>query len=339
MYNIGRYIGRNPDYRLFEKSNTLINNDIDVGIEIEIENIRYFESLDGYPKVFNLWAPHDDGSLRNGTEFVFSNPYRGASLVKALEDIQEFFNYYEKNNKDLTISDRCSVHVHVDVREYVPARLVNLLGWYILVERVLFKYISPDRAKNSYCRPLTDSDFIGTISSKLYKSLNSSNDYDSVAYFIDSIRASCDKYSALNLLPSRSFGSIEFRHHQGTKDTKEILDWVNILLALVTWADNNDIVDFISRTKKDNISITILKNIFFNTKMEQLFKENSEVYSDLPFLLSLGLTDCYSFVNLSNLSTALENNRSLLTFCSPKRASTIFYKFKKANDYIKSTGV
>ena len=141
MSNIGELIGRRPDKKLYKEDSTLVSNEHAVGVELELENIRYFRREEKYPDIFQFWNAVEDGSLRQGTEFIFSEPYKAANISRALEVMDEFLKVYKYNGKPAKISDRCSVHVHLDVRDMTSEDLNNLVLVYMFFERVLFKVV------------------------------------------------------------------------------------------------------------------------------------------------------------------------------------------------------
>jgi hypothetical protein len=223
-YNISYLLGRKLDNRRYMETPTLVHNDTGIGVELEIENIDYYGHQSCYPDIFTLWKAVQDGSLREGTEFIFDGPMKGINITEALEVMQSFLNVYKRNDKPPLITERCSVHVHLDVTDLTRPQLNNLISVYYLVERVIFQYINPLRIKNNYCRALTDSGF-----KYVFKHLlQNDSDYD----LCQIIKNECDKYSALNVLPVANYGSVEFRHHHGTLDMSKVLDWINIIIAI-----------------------------------------------------------------------------------------------------------
>ena len=151
-------------------------------------------------------------------------PLSGANIKEALSSLQSFINIHKRNGESPTFGDRTSTHVHLDARDMDADELHNFILVYMLVERVLFNFINPERKKNNYCRPITDSNFKYVISK-----LRETND---TAHIIEAVQHETDKYSALNIKPTYTYGSVEFRHHHGTHDLSKIYDWINIILAI-----------------------------------------------------------------------------------------------------------
>lgn len=176
-----------------------------VGIEVEIENIDSAGT--------SLWKCAEDHSLKDhGYEYITA-PLHGTYLLAALDDL-------EKNilTNGCKFSHRCSMHVHINVSKLSVTQLYTLIATYIATENLFFSLVRDDRAGNTYCWPLADgflkkSDIIAEKLNEHYK------------------------YAALNPHHLVDYGTLEFRHHGGTKDTKEILNWIETILQLYKYVE------------------------------------------------------------------------------------------------------
>lgn len=213
---VGNLVGRPPEPEFEGDSTHLVNSKIRIGIEVEAERVFDFGLPDDLRQYWNIT---EDGSLKDhGAEFVFSSPLRGASVVTALNLLEEYLT-----DIAAVCNGRTGLHVHMDARNMSTEQLTTLAVLYTLTERPLFSFAGADRLNNVFCRPVTESTEIG-----VFKHL-----FNSVAEddFRDAF-SSAHKYSALNIASIRSLGSIEFRHHYGTYNAKRIILWLNILMSL-----------------------------------------------------------------------------------------------------------
>ena len=183
-----------------------------IGIEVELELIPQMS--------LPLWNVVHDGSLRDGCEYVLREPLYGTGITEALDILQTHLNEYNPR-----ISERCSVHVHINVSDMEVQDFQKFLAMYVIFERVLFRYHG-DRANNVFCIPW----YKAGVPLEHLLSLETKQ-RSSHWEFMD-----CDKYSALNILPINNFGSIEFRHMAGTTDTSKILEWIRIIMHLKKFA-------------------------------------------------------------------------------------------------------
>lgn len=177
-----------------------------VGIEVEAENIKHVTTS----PIF--WMEKEDNSLRNnGIEFV-TFPIRAKYLYTALKLL-----YENSLPKDVSFSERTSVHVHINVRNLTVDELTSFVILYLIFERVLFSFAGNNRYQNIFCVPVLETTLL-------------ENFFNNVKF--DTLRIPWQKYTGLNLLPILDKGTIEFRQFPGTKDYNKIYLWVEILITL-----------------------------------------------------------------------------------------------------------
>ena len=239
-------------------SANLISNTDYVGVEVEVEGLRY-DDVSRSNSRLSLWECVEDGSLRNGCEFIFKEPTKGRLITSALDNLDRYFS---QDVSGVHASTRCGVHVHLDIKDLEPDELINLIMVYMLVERLLFNWVNPERIKNNYCRALTDSNFKATMNS--IRQLSTTE--DAVHSIISYVNESCEKYAGLNLRPIASFGSIEFRMHQGTTEISRLYKWINIILALKRTARDYKI-EYLLEIFKDEGANALLRIIFLGTDL------------------------------------------------------------------------
>lgn len=173
------------------------------GVELEIEDVQNF-------KKDIEWAIENDGSLRNnGKEFI-SPPLDRASLVKGFKDIHAALVHDKKNPKPFT--ERTSIHVHVNCLDLTQHQTRSIIMWYALFEPIFFAMVSPNRRNNIHCVGLDQ-----TLVSEHYRRT------------IPIMVQKWSKYTALNVLPLKPQGTIEFRHMEGHADADRFADWLLIL--------------------------------------------------------------------------------------------------------------
>ena len=221
-----------------------------VGIEVEIERVP--------PEDLRYWNCVRDGSLRDGREFVLREPLYGTGILTALQELQNFFDDVSPQ-----VSERCSVHIHLNVSDMEVQEFQKLLVMYVIFERVLFQY-HQGRADNVFCIPWYKAN-------TPIESILELQDVDDVYRWA---MMNTEKYTSLNVLPITQFGSIEFRHMAGTKNTSEILEWLKIVMRLREFCSGDlnlkDLPGYLSGTGGKRF-------------LREVFKEQAEVlmYPDL----------------------------------------------------------
>lgn len=216
-----------PDLKK-QDSDLLISSD-NIGVEIELEEVFINDTAQFCRDLEPYWKVERDDSLRGDRayEFVFSRPMFGQDVVDALTLLCDKLN--NLNPKPVK-SDRCSVHVHLDMRNRTPKEISKITSLYLLCEEVFFSRVGASRQNNIYCERLYN------LSSYLHRIRNV------YSQDLEGFRAHMginDKYAALNVSCLSTYGSIEFRHKEGCYDFNELISWINMILALPAAIDDN----------------------------------------------------------------------------------------------------
>lgn len=221
--------------------NTLLNRAF--GIEIEVEEVSR-------KLLFIHWTHGNDGSLRNnGAEFITKFGCRLYHLDPIFDEfIQTVVRERTRNKKAFDFSERCSVHVHIDVRDLNEEQLANVLTLYLLFEKAFYQLIGEDRYHNIFCVPLLET--LPDTSLNIFETVKVSK-----------------KYSALNLACVADKGTVEFRAMEGNMDPQRIFPWLYILAALVTYAklsDRQELMQRIAELKTTSLYRNFAEDIFHN---------------------------------------------------------------------------
>lgn len=163
------------------------------------------------------FTPHRDDSLgAGGIEMVFEKP---VDRTTAAGLIQNLFNAIPEGT--LTNSDRCSTHVHLNVQEFTMQQIVLMACLYYIYENKFFDVNGGNRKGNIFCLSLEDSPIIAD---------NLINDIKGGYFGITGYED--HRYTALNFAAVNKFGSLEFRSHKGADNAREVIEWMNALLAI-----------------------------------------------------------------------------------------------------------
>ena len=177
-----------------------------IGIEVEWEQVRIHSD-----NVTAYWMTDHDGSLRNnGTEFI-SRPVHMSYAENILKILLDGVSH--------KVSPRCSTHVHVDMTNATQEEVKNILRLYLQLERMLFKQVNPARYRSIFCIPIGQTDY---------------HLHPLWGYLVNRGEPLWSKYTALNLRPLVSLGTIEFRHFPGLSNLSLFLQWLEIIKKIVT---------------------------------------------------------------------------------------------------------
>ena len=246
-----------------------------VGIEVEVENIKRIDPN----LILTWWVIEEDASLRNNGREFKTCPLPLKYVEPALTQL------FNGLNDDRDFSNRTSVHVHQDVRSFSMENLFVLILTYMIIEPLMFRFADSSRRKSIYCVPMNSANTLLKMCkhTDLEQSL-----YNSVS--------SCEKYSALNLGPINTFGTLEYRHMSGTDNIPKLLVWISLINKLKIWAYRTSLEDMFRHVSTLNTSSAYREfiNQIFGDKLTPLLD-----ISNLPRDLEQGVYNAknIAFVN------------------------------------------
>ena len=184
-----------------------------VGVEIELEKVKVISSLPSSVSITN------DGSLKlDGKEFI-TVPIHFCYLE---QELRRLFCAIKPPH----VSQRCSIHVHLNARDFTHHELYRFVLLYLIFERSLFNF-SGGRDNNIFCTPLYS--YMPHVKKEVSKLVAGEGGIQYMSWH---------KYFALNLCPiwggdeGKVLGTVEFRHMAGTIDTERIIEWINLIVSL-----------------------------------------------------------------------------------------------------------
>lgn len=238
------------------------------GIEVEAEGIDFEQavSLEWPAPMRRSWVIERDGSLRRGTEFI-SIPLPRSSVPDAVNAL--WGAVFDTRLAHASV--RTGIHIHVNCIHMNTAQVLRMLQHYALVEPVLFAAVGEEREQNIYCIPW-------------YRSLQEpkrvfawlgddpERDADMLMQF-DEEPPTC-KYSALNVSPLSSKGTVEFRHAQTFSTATEMLRWWDIVAAVYhTWDTEYDVFEQWQADGPIGFVERVFRNVTIPTVRPGLFEE------------------------------------------------------------------
>lgn len=202
------------------------------GVEVEMEfNENPNEvAIDFDESDVTNFKVENDGSLRNGLEFVLSRPLNKERTLNSVNNLYNFikgkdYRIFEVD-EDGTIA-RTSTHVHADVRNLNTAQIFAIITIWAFYEYEFIEKLDEERLNSKYC--LTDYITPNNLNFKysilggahsVYRAKQNGNRY---------------RYSMLNICdPALHIGSIEFRGMQGNVDIEKFKCWLEIIDNFMT---------------------------------------------------------------------------------------------------------
>lgn len=307
------------DIRVNQPDKSLVLPSCVIGIEVEVEGIP---GVGGNERNYRgYWDVTTDNSLRDGGRELISKPIYGKDILMALDALEPLNEYRP------SFSERTSVHVHLDVRDLKGEELCNLITIYTMVEPFLFSFVGKDRENSIYCIPYYKGEGSREIIGRIYNNIRINN-----SSRLASAVASLHKYTAMNLLPVASQGSVEFRHMYGTIDKELLLSWINIIFCIKKAAVDLSDKDWISSASVDGAK----------ELLDLIFGEYSKCFinpSDKDFILSTRLAqDFITHADIVKGHSALKKctyeKSSVARFSKRKKVQAAQSNKKTTKDYL-----
>lgn len=209
----------------------VLDNPDKFGLEIEMEGLP--EGGLVFPPVAG-WAVHNDGSLRNGIEFVSAGPRTVEQLTGDIATLAQTFR-----GLDFTpvFSYRTSLHVHANCRDLTWIQIANLWAIYTIFEIPLMEMGGEERIGNVHCQSTADCHevverFKQCFDDKPVKSKVYGDQAFDFNRHIGRLTNRDRRYASFNFASLPNFGTVEFRSHRGTMDAATVIGWVQTILAM-----------------------------------------------------------------------------------------------------------
>lgn len=245
----------------------------DFGIEIEVEGQNLPKEVNQY------WKCEVDPSLRGESmEYIFAKP-------QALDKVKAIIKTLDKKFKDtgsvLNFSFRTSVHVHMNVQELSPERVLSTIYTYLLVEDALMNLCGENRKGNRFCLRMQDAE--GLVERLAIAFGDTKGGFAYIPK--DTVR-----YSAVNVESIPKYGSLEFRAMSGNCDPERIYNWCSILNCLKQFTEKYstpmDVYDLYNKIGPDAFVLELFKDKYPLVKYSDMRRDVQKNYSlsiDLPF--------------------------------------------------------
>ena len=206
------------------------------GIEIELED--WDDDFANHKiDIRTFWTEHDEGSLRNGREFVLYPPRNGEQLADAIDT---FFNFGAKWNP----SERASVHVHLDMLgDVTVAQFRAMFALFYALEGAIYRVADENRKWASYSCPLIDmrnDRLVNLLAAKTIAAFKRGlvGDYHE------------EKYYGFNAVSLSKHGTIELRYFPCTTNKDTLISWINLCHELYAAAMKHDVITLANEVRK-----------------------------------------------------------------------------------------
>jgi hypothetical protein len=267
-----------------------------MGIEVECESAPNIE-LPG-------WSTIMDGSLRNNGREYITCPLEHSAVTCALVGLYNFLlsdQVVQKHKPDF--SWRCSIHGHLNVRNWTIEEVFKLILIHTIYEKVLFRFAGMDREKSIFCVPFRESTLMRDM-----------GEFWRGQYSIGSLQAHWEKYSSINLFRMCNYGTVEFRHLSGTPDVTKVVTWFNFLISMAAAAKDISLPELMIIIKDINTTSRfdlLSRRIFKPPLCHLLVAESTKDYEE-------GVTCCKEIMSETRESVKIDEESAMGIFLHKK---------------------
>lgn len=257
----------------------------DFGVEVECIRTKSRDENDNSIRHTrtNHFDSVDDGSLPRGTgEEKRSVILKGEDGLKAIHTLSDLL---KKNS--YTVNAKCGLHVHVNAGDLSGKSILNVAKFINVFDDVIFSLMPPNRRKNRYCKkyiaPILPYDARRLPQAEQLKIIGTMSSSEILNVF----KNRSDRYYGFNTASLDRHHTLEFRYHSGTIDSKKIINWVKVCLAIVdNWHGNTilpkkrvkatraNVVRFCRLLKLDE---TVTAHVLSRWSKNNISKQNNEL--------------------------------------------------------------
>ena len=243
------------------------------GIEVEVESNTHLNMLTDFHS--NYWMRVDEGSVRNGTEYIFQRPLNTKDKDAALTELYTYLKTVP--NLDWN-SKRTSVHVHINMLKNTPLDVYKYLTAYGLLEEVMLAFCTEGREGNLFCLSMNNAEF-------LVEALR--DDITSYSTLANLVHGDNLRYSSVNVSSIGKFGSVEFRTLQGGASQQDVKLWSDQLAKIksgaMTFEHPQAIMDFYFLASP-NTFLDVFCTSRFKTRLKKIKGWQSKLEENLGII-------------------------------------------------------
>lgn len=155
-------------------------------------------------------------SITRGCEIVSPPLHYNAESIAAISEIFDALN-----KARAFVNHTCGLHVHVDASFIHDLKAYEQDEFFVHIQKLYATHEKSFDSRMSYCRTKSVNKFCRSM-------INRNDTYPTLGIQ--------GRYYKLNIQSFLRHGTLEFRHHHGTLDKNEVIEWVKTCLLFVQYA-------------------------------------------------------------------------------------------------------
>lgn len=167
-----------------------------------------------------------DGSVCGGCEVV-SPPMSGPAAFEQIATVVEALRA-----AGATINTSCGLHVHHEVIDLTGEELARLVECYSENQTTMDSLVAPSRRGAGYARHFRAGE-VADLASRLRCAATAGRDAQTAVRQQGIGGRPDSRYRVLNVHCFPTYGTVEFRQHQGTLNAAKIAAWVRLGQAMI----------------------------------------------------------------------------------------------------------
>lgn len=220
-----------------------------IGLELEIEGRGLARSCAHKGAVSgSYWATVLDGSLRGeAREYILSTPCTPEEMPDL---VHALYATFKEIGTTLRLSNRCSTHVHINMRGRTINLVTSAIVLWTMFEDVVIPWAGEERTTNHFCLSTRDApaSLIPTWTSYLRSGTGNFDRHNL-------------KYTAFNVLPIFEKGSVEVRCGPVPTDANRVVTWATFCHSLIEYSGRYDNPTLISNDLSERGAFEIFYDI------------------------------------------------------------------------------
>ena len=222
-------------------ANLLQNHGINAGVE------EYNHTLRDYWKITYDSSVIDNSNPSGRGAEVVSPPLSGEAGIAEVIHVAKILS-----EAGVDVNNTCGLHIHVDACDLAATDLASIFLRYAYFEQTIDRFMAPNRRENAnqYC--LSTRSIVENIRSSVMRNYGEMTVQDFIS------RIPRGRYYKVNIQAFLRHGTVEFRQHHGTINSKKIENWIRFC---VNFVETSKVSNELEITREDRqVPIPLLVN-------------------------------------------------------------------------------